>query len=214
MSVAPLPASAQCHLQKLFDENGSSLDRFGETVSISGPVVTVGPFGFVCRLNGTEWMLEADLDLGLWTTVDGDRIIGNGPTGIIESYRYQGGTWVPEGTLIWLEEGEPILFTGPVSFLGDVAIVGHPLADDACPEDYHCNSGAAYVFRWDGVEWIAEQKLTASDISPGAGYGMSVAMDDGRAVIGAPTDTYGKAYVVEWDGVSWVEQQTRASAHR
>ena len=45
-----------------------------------------------------------------------------------------------------------------VSVSGDVALVG-AVEDD----DNGVDSGSAYVFRWNGSNWVQEQKLLASD---------------------------------------------------
>src|SRR5262245_9076109 len=48
-------------------------------------------------------------------------------------------------------------FGTSVAIDGDVAVIGVPGDDDPV------NSGAAYVFRFDGTAWVEEQRLKLSD---------------------------------------------------
>ena len=53
------------------------------------------------------------------------------------------------------------------------------------------NAGAAYIYRYDGVQWNEEAKLIASDSTAEALMGWSVAIDGDAAVAGAwLADTY------------------------
>ena len=95
-----------------------------------------------------------------------------------------------------------------VSIDGDVALVGAS-ADD----DNGDISGSAYVFRWDGANWVEEQKLLPSDGQSGDRFGGFVSIHGDVAVVGTLVEaairpnTPGAAYVFRWDGSSWVEEQ-------
>ncbi len=71
------------------------------------------------------------------------------------------------------------------------------------------NRGSAYVFRWDGVQWVFEQKLTPSDGSTGDEFGEVVAMSADRIVVGAPlhNNATGAAYVYVYNGATWAQEQ-------
>lgn len=76
--------------------------------------------------------------------------------------------------------------------------------------DAGSNAGAVYVFERDGENWAYQSRLTASDASPGARFGHSVAMDADTVLVGAPYDSeggfrVGAAYVFERDGTAWTE---------
>ena len=60
-------------------------------------------------------------------------------------------------------------FGAAVGVDGTITVVGAPEDDDA-----GSSSGAAYVFRFDGLQWVQEQKLTASDAASGDDYGFAV----------------------------------------
>jgi hypothetical protein len=72
-------------------------------------------------------------------------------------------------------------------------------------------SGAAYVYRLQGEEWVEEAKLVSSGGSAREYFGYSVDVFGDTAVIGAfggrtQTDS-GVAYVFEYDGAGWSEQE-------
>ena len=86
---------------------------------------------------------------------------------------------------------------------GNVALVGARVDFDTD------RSGSAYVYRFDGSNWLQEQKLTASDATLGNQFGDSVSISGNTALIGAHRDdqSTGSAYVFQFDGTSWNQQQ-------
>ncbi len=77
---------------------------------------------------------------------------------------------------------------------GDVAVVGAP------------GIGAAYVFRFNGADWVEEQTLTPSFI--GGAFGEAVAIGGESIVIGAPgagSSTAGTAFFYRFTNGTWVE---------
>ena len=95
-----------------------------------------------------------------------------------------------------------------VAIWGDTAIIGAYWDDD---NDKGPNSGSAYIFRYNGSNWVEEAKLVASDGEAYDVFGYSVAISDGIAVVGAwQDDDYGsasgKAYIFRYNGSSWVEE--------
>ncbi len=65
--------------------------------------------------------------------------------------------------------------------------------------------GAAYVYGWNGTNWVMEQRLTASDGDIGDEFGSRVSISGDRCIIGAYKDDYssGSAYVFSYDGTEW-----------
>jgi hypothetical protein len=63
---------------------------------------------------------------------------------------------------------------------GDTAVIG---ADNAWGTIEAM--GAAYVFRFDGMQWVFEQELTAPDADGPDHFGVSVAIDDDTLLVGA-----------------------------
>ncbi len=73
-------------------------------------------------------------------------------------------------------------------------------------------TGAAYVFEFDGTDWVETQQLVSSDADEGDRFGGWNAMSGDTIISGATGDTEfglstGAAYVFQYDGTSWVETQ-------
>jgi len=97
-------------------------------------------------------------------------------------------------------------FGASVSISGDYAIVGA-----ACDNDRGADSGSAYIFWWDGTDWIQQAKLTAADGDAGHWFGNSVSISGDYVIVGARygdgnfTNT-GVAYIFWRNGTGWVQQ--------
>ena len=120
--------------------------------------------------------------------------------------------WSEQAKLLPADGAREDYFGYSVSIGGGTALVGAYRDDDAGD-----SSGSAYVFRFDGSQWTQQQKLTASDGSPGDAFGSRVAIEDGVIVVGAPSDdaqfvNQGSVYVFRFDGSSWVESQNLGSS--
>lgn len=94
-----------------------------------------------------------------------------------------------------------------VAVSGDTAIVGANGHDEL-----GTNSGAAYIFHWNGSNWDQIQKLMSSDEAAYDLFGTSVAIDGNRAVVVAPGKyingvQFGATYVFHNNGSSWVQEQ-------
>ncbi|MCP4121756.1 MAG: hypothetical protein GY751_08375, partial [Bacteroidetes bacterium] len=94
-----------------------------------------------------------------------------------------------------------------------VEISGDRLVASAIQDDDNgLNSGSAYIFKFDGSNFIQEQKITASDGAAGDRYGLEVSISDGVAVVGSdlddsPLNNSGSAYVYRFNGITWVQEQ-------
>jgi hypothetical protein len=104
-------------------------------------------------------------------------------------------------------------FSRSVDIDGDVLIVGDPEDDEKGNA-----AGAAYIFRYDGEEWVKEQKIFEKErsINQHNHFGAAVAIQDDLAVIGSPgvegdcgyDEDTGAAYVYCFNGESWFYKQT------
>ena len=172
---------------------------------------------YVFRRNGASWSEEAKLtatdgaagdQFGRTAYLDGDlAIVGaigdDGFTGSAYVFRWNGTTWIQEQKLTASDGALDDRFGTSVSISGDWAIVGG-VRDDGF-------TGSAYAFRWDGTEWIEEQKLAASDGGFQQRFGASVYLDGDRAIVGAifgtgATNSSGSAYVFLRTGAIWNEE--------
>ena len=165
---------------KLLASNGATGDTFGISVSISSDTAVVGAWsgdGLVAD-SGSAYIYRYDPGLSLW----------------------------PEEDKLLASDGAMFDFFGwSVAINGtsgnEIAIVGAFFHDDN-----GTHSGSAYIYRFNGVSWVEEQKLLASDGVAGDRFGWSVSIssDPGNelALVGAESgdgnDTNtGSAYVIE-----------------
>lgn len=70
-------------------------------------------------------------------------------------------------------------------------------------------AGRAYVFRWDGNEWLPDGMLMGSDTEPGDRFGVSVATNGSTVAVTAPRDS--SVYLFEKDGSAWTQRQKLTS---
>jgi len=220
--------------EKLTPSDGAGEDHFGGAVAVSGDTVVVGSMwdddngsfsgsAYVFRYDGSDWVEEEKLTasdgvaydyFGGTVGISGDTIVvganGNddyGPyTGSAYIFRYDGSEWVEEEKLTASDGSTYDYFGGSVAISGDTAVVGADGSDGG--SGYY--SGSAYVFRYDGSDWVEEEKLVASDGAPGDHLGNSVAISGDTVVVGAIYDDdngsdSGSAYVFHYDGSDWVE---------
>jgi len=94
-------------------------------------------------------------------------------------------------------------FGWSVSISGDVAVIGAHGNGDSGPL-----SGSAYVFRFDGANWMQDAKLLPNDGAALDYFGYSVSVSGDTAVVGAWGDEFstGSAYVFRFDGSNWTQE--------
>ena len=205
---------------KLTDPDGTSGDLFGRSVAVAGDVAVVGAssFAYIFRYDGVDWLEEKTLtappgagEFGVSVAVAGDTAVvgaeGDSLSGSAAYvFRYNGVDWVEEKKLIASDGTQLGQFGNSVAVAGDVAVVG--AAGDTLPGG---SPGAAYVFRYDGTDWVEEATLTAPLGSSPDLFGVSVAVAGGVAVVGAAWDDdngfrSGSAYVFRYSGTVWAEE--------
>jgi hypothetical protein len=232
--IAPTAALAVFEEAKLMASDGMPYDLFGSSVSISGDTALVGALGvdisefndgsaYVFRYDGSSWVEEQKLTpsnskrshmFGISVSISGDSALfgqerdrkhGIG-SGSVYAFRYNGSSWV-EGERIYASDyaGED-RFGNSISVSGDAALIA-AWHDD----DNGTDSGSAYVFRYDGTNWVEEAKLTPSDGASKDHFGNSVSISGDTALLGAGADddngtNSGSAYVFRYNGSSWVEE--------
>ncbi len=230
VATGGLPACVATETQKLVAFNGTSQVR---SVSIDGDVLIVGaplqpPHGaaYIYRHNGSNWVLEAKLtdpsgqtndNFGFRVAIHGDvAILGvvtdddNGNNaGSAFVYRHDGTEWIHEQTLLASDGAPDDAFGVGVSIRGDLAIVGAAGDDD----NKNNGVGSAYIFRFDGTQWVQEQKLLASDPLGQDLFGSFVSISGDAAIVGAYWDAVngfqaGAAYIFRYDRLKqeWIEE--------
>ncbi len=101
-----------------------------------------------------------------------------------------------------------------VAVSGDTAIVGARI--DECAAENRC--GSAYIYRFNGVSWFEQQKLTAPDAAAFDEFAISVSVSGNTAAVGSLGDDCaagrdcGSVYIFRFNGTSWVlEEKLTAS---
>ncbi len=166
---------------KLIASDGATDDQLGYSVAIDGDYAIVG-----------AWM-------------DDDNGDDSGSAYIFK----RDGTdmWTQQAKLIASDGAAGDYFGCSVAIAGDYAIVG-AYGDDVGENN---NQGSAYIFEKPGSGWTTmteTAKLTASDGAISDNLGISVAIGDDYAVVGAygdDSDT-GSAYIFKRAGTSWNQE--------
>src|ERR1022692_1865933 len=206
--------------QKLTASDGSLVNEFGISVSVSGDTAVVGAFqhqpvaaAYVFVRSGTTWTQQQKLtasdpvagdDFGFSVSVSGDTAVvgasfaafgGSVSQGKAYVFVRSGTTWTQQQKLTASDGVAGDAFGFSVSVSGDTAVVG---------ATGNNSQGAAYVFVRSGTTWTQQQKLTASDGVAGDFFGRSVSVDQGTAGIGAQAknSAQGAAYVFRNTGSS------------
>ena len=228
--LAPAAALAVFEEAKITASNAAALDNFGRDVSISGDTALVGArraegnvYGsgaaFVFRFDGSDWVEEQKLaasdgaggdDFGYSVSLSGDTALigahGNDDNGTSSGsayvFHYNGSNWVEVAKLTASDGATDDIFGVSVSISDDTALVGASRDDD-----FAKNTGSAYMFRYNGSNWVEEQKLTPSFSAPSVRFGTSLSISDNTAMVGAPGANFARLYVFQFDGSNWVEEQ-------
>jgi len=193
--------------------------RFGEDVTISGDFVSIGTVGgsllnpdgqgsaYIFHHNGVNWQEQAILQASDGSVIDGfgealsisdillvagDAKASNGDyvsTGAAYVYSRSDTLWT-EKQKITASDGEfGDLFGFSASISGNYIIIGAP--ED---QDLGLKSGSAYFFRYDGINWVEEEKFLAIDGEAYDIFGCSVSISGDNAIIGASgNDDYGNS---------------------
>ena len=161
---------------------------------------------YVYRFSGTEWVEEAKLTARDADAEDffgergiavhggvivvgsaGDDEGGNG-SGSAYVFRFDGVAWNEEAKLTASDSAAWDEFGHSAAISENVIVIGARNGDAFAQEEPVVNSGAAYVYRFDGLDWIEETKLSAADPAIGDGLGRSISMSGNLVVIGAYHD--------------------------
>ena len=201
---------------KLTASDGAIGDNFGFSVSISGDQTIIGAPGsddsgsdcgsaYIFERQGENWFQQAKLTasdgrssdcFGNAVSISGDRAIAaavlddNGRKlkncGSTYIFDKPPGGWVnatETAKLYAFDADVDDQFGESVSIFADYIVVGAVYDDDNGGQ-----SGSAYVFKHNGISWLGEAKLTASDGELYDHFGFSVSAGDKRIIVGAVLD--------------------------
>jgi hypothetical protein len=128
--------------------------------------------------------------------------------GKVYVYDWNGSSYDEVSTLTASDADVDDVFGVSVSVDGDRLAVGAYLEDTL-----GSNTGKVYIYDWNGSSYDEVLQLTASDAQAGDLYGISVALEGDRLVVGANSEdtgqlNSGKVYVYDWNGSSYDEVET------
>lgn len=178
----------------VFDRNFPNPDDWGQVEKLNASDGAVG-----------DWF-------GRSVSIDGPVIVVGVPfadeatanQGAAYIFRFNDPNWIEEDKLTPLVSSPDDNFGESVSVAGDRAVIG-------APHHQHAglfNSGAAYVFHFDGgSSWPEEQILTPCDALADDLFGWSVSISGNVALVGAPQASgqvgNGRADVFGYLGAGW-----------
>ncbi len=237
--LCALPCLAQRSTPiQILHPSGATDDQFGNSVAISGDTMIIGASAdnvganagqgtaHVYRWTGTGWAFEATLTASDGAASDyfGNSVALSGDTAIIGAFfddvganadqgsayifTRTGTTWTQQAKLTASDGAFFDLFGISVAISGNTAIVGAYFDDVGANAD----RGSAYIFVRSGTIWTQQAKLTASDGAAGDEFGISVALCDDTAFVGAHLDNIGansdqgSAYIFTRAGATWTQQ--------
>ncbi|MHB0755979.1 immunoglobulin-like domain-containing protein [Polaribacter sp. M15] len=211
-------------LKSLASDTASG-DSFGISVAIDGNLAVIGANGqgtggsaYVFEFDGANWIQKTDLDaldaasgdsFGKSVAIYGNKIIvganGKGSSGAAYIFANDGINWIQEAKLLPSDGSK--LFGNSVDITNDKVIVGAFWDDENGSQ-----SGAAYIYSFNGVTWGDEVKLTASDGASGDYFGYAVGISGNNAIIGAYLNdddgtSSGSGYIFNYDGLIWSQSQ-------
>lgn len=127
------------------------------------------------------------------------------PSGVVHLFeRDSNGYWDNGQRTVSADDTEVgSVFGSSIAISGSTLLVGDPAKNGF--------KGKAYLFEKTGNTWQQIQQLLGSDLTNGANFGVSVAMSENRAVVGAPSNDRrrGNVYVFEKVNGSFSPTETR-----
>jgi hypothetical protein len=230
---------------KLAPEDGGEGDRFGHAVAVEGDRVVVGApreglasgadggaayafergdDGWTERAKFAPKDGDADDRFGTAVALKGDRVLATAPGdedpdgpggGSVYEFERVDGEWLERAKLAANTGDSHDRFGSAVDLGDDHAVIGADRDEDPNGAE----AGSAYVYEYSSIGWTEEAKLVAENGNDGDRFGAGVALDGGRAVVGAPGDEFpngdgaGSAYVFERTGDDeWTERTKLAPA--
>jgi hypothetical protein len=193
---APTVRASSLPAHDVTDAQGASGGWVQEARLVADDTAAGDWFGRAVSLDGTRALVGAN-----------QNDAGGPDAGAAYVFGFDGSDWRQTQRLVAGDAAEGAGFGADVSLDGARALVGAPRAD-ASGRD----SGAAYVFEFDGSDWRQTQRLVAGDAATGSQFGAELSLDGTRALVGATESNRtardaGLVYVFEFDGSDW--RQTR-----
>ena len=151
---------------------------------------------------------ESELFFGSSIAIDGDiAVVGavadENNYGAAYIFRLRNQNWVQEAKLVGSDTLAGDLFGNAMKLHDNRLVITAP---NCCVSGI----GKAYIFEYDGVNWIEVAKLSASNGSLGNKFGSSVDINNDVIAIGARNQglmSRGSVYIFQKQGLTWIETQ-------
>ena len=217
--------------------DGVANDRFGYSVALSGDTLVVGALAandyagvaYIYSAGADGWAQQAEVEatdaffssnFGYAVALSGSTALISAPVegegGAVFVFSLVEGQWVQQQKLVPNDAAGTSCFGCSVALSGNTALIGAQSKQIGS----NIGQGAAYIFNFDGTQWVQMQELIPDDGMSGDMFG-TVALSGNTALIGASGKGSGKnvaqgsAYVYSLvDGVWTQQQELRASDGR
>lgn len=204
-----------CHQEIIVPNDMSGVQGFGRAMNIYDDYLLVSGGGFqntdakvwvFQKVNG-EWIEKAILipneiekfSASVVALHDNYAIIGSTETdsraGAAYIFKREGENWRQTAKLTPTERTDSYFFGQSVAIYGDYAVIG---------EGSDAGYGAAYIFKREGENWTEQVKLTAEPFQQFDTFGQSVAIQDGRVIVGAYQGE--KVHVYKQESDQWIRE--------
>lgn len=210
-----------------------SEDHFGSSIATGNRVIVVGTpdddehgsssgAAYIFEFILGTWVQTAKLEssdiqpgdlFGNTVSISGDILLIGAPgdddhgsrSGSVYVFEFDGSGWKESAKLNASDAGSTDSFGSSLSVFASTAVIG-----SARNDENGTNSGAAYVFSYDGSQWSEEARLLASDGFEYDAFGTSVAVFNDVVLVGSPENddhgnSSGSVYVYTNDGSGWNE---------
>ncbi|MCW8802924.1 MAG: T9SS type A sorting domain-containing protein, partial [Ignavibacteriaceae bacterium] len=200
--------------EKILPDDGQMHDNFGHSVCISGIYAIIGSAGsdgiaensgaayIFSRIGSNEWDQSQKLvplqpgegdNFGCSVSINGDyAVIGamydeekGIDAGAAYIFQNQSGSWIQKQKLLASDGNVNHRFGAFVSIYGDYTVIGAPGSDGNESE-----SGAAYIFKKDGENWVENKKIIAFEGHQNDAFGV-VTINGNHIAVGAPNHAFG-----------------------
>lgn len=220
---------------------GSSVSISGDHAIVGAVTGTGAGAAYIYVRSGNTWVEQQELQMsdgsggdgvGCSVAIDGDYAIvgayaedldatGGSPAsnaGCAYIFKREGDVWIEQQKIVANDRATLDEFGWSVAISGDHVIVGARYEDhDAMGGGELDNSGSAYIFVRNGVTWMQQAKLVATDRDIADGFGWSVAISGDHAIVGARSENddavgggslnlAGSAYIFARSGDTWTQQ--------
>ena len=183
--------------KRIGDFFGLSVAISGNTAIVSSPHANYGGSVYIYQYNGSQWIEKTKLQgdnkeigdyFGNSVAISGNTaVVGvygekteSVRTGAAYIYQYNGSTWVKKTKLQASDKEKDDQFGRSVGISGDTVIVGAYGEDDLGN-----GAGSAYIYQYDGSNWVEKSKFQAEETEALDAFGISVGISGDTVIVGA-----------------------------